>query len=146
MVQIIPDSGCTISCIPEEIATKAGLRVYPVDDDEPAISTYGGVDLTIVGQTKAFLKCMVTGSLKMLHGIIIRNASEQAILLSWQEMLAWGILTPQYPYPSTNSSNSSFRTFNSEKDQEGKEDDQSAVDIGIQEARQVEKSKRTKNT
>ena len=71
MVQIITDSGCTISCIPEEIATKAGLRVYPVDDDEPAISTYGGVDLTIVGQTKAFLKCIVTGSLKMLHGIVI---------------------------------------------------------------------------
>ena len=86
--------------------------MFPVDDDEPAISTYGGVDLTIVGQTKAFLKCVVTGSLKMLHGIVIRNASEQAILLSWQEMLAWGILTPQYPYPSTNTS---FRTFNSEE-------------------------------
>ena len=50
-------------------------------------------------------------------------------------MLAWGILTPQYPYPSTNTS---YRTFNSEEVPEDEEDDQKAVDIGIQEAKKIE--------
>ena len=105
-----------------------------MDDDEPEISTYGGVDLHIVGQTKAFLKCVTTGSIKMLHAIVIRGASEQCILLSWQEMLAWGILSPNYPYPS---SNNSFRTFDPDESSDEEESDKSAVDIGLMEAKQT---------
>ena len=134
LVQIVPDSGCTVSCVPEEIALRHGLKISPVDEDEPAISTYGGVDLHIVGQCKAFLKCVVTGSLKMLHGIVIRGASEQSILLSWQEMLAWGILSPHYPYPFSHTSNTSFRTFNTDELPETEEPEGSAVDIGLLEA------------
>ena len=35
LVQIVPDSGCRVSCIPEEMAIEHGLRVTPVDEDEP---------------------------------------------------------------------------------------------------------------
>ena len=130
----MPNSRCTVSCIPEEMAIKHRLRVTPVDPDEPPITTYGGVNLTTVGQTRAFLKCVVTGPMKMLHGIVIRAASKQTILLSWQEMLSWGILPIQYPYPSTNSAN---RVSSSEETPEDEEETQNSVDNGFQEAQDM---------
>ena len=92
------------------MAIKHRLRVTPLDPDKPPIRTYGGVDLTIGG------------------------ASEQTILLSWQEMLSWGILPIQYPYPSNNSAN---RVSSSEETPEDKEETQNAVDIGVQEAQDM---------
>ena len=63
-----------------------------MDPEEPPITTYGGIDLANVDGTRAFLKCVVTGAIKILHGIVIKGASQQTILLSWQEMVSWGIL------------------------------------------------------
>ena len=81
-MEVVPDSGCTISCIPEELARKHHLKINPVDDDEPEISTYGGATLSIVGQTRIFLTCVKTKAKKMLNAIVIRGAAEQTILLS----------------------------------------------------------------
>ena len=100
LVEIVPDSGCPILCISEEMAKKHGLKVPPVDSNESEITTYGGTNLTIVGQTRTFLKCVKTGALKMLNAIIIKGASKQTILLSWQDMVSWGILPLQFPYPT----------------------------------------------
>ena len=134
LVKIVPDLGCTVLCIPEEMAKKHGLRITPVDPDKPPITTYGGVDPAIVGQTRAF-KCVVTGAIKMLHGIAIKGASEQTILLSWQEMVSWGILPIQYPYPSVNSVN---RVFSTEETLEDKGEPQDTVNIGVQEAQNMD--------
>ena len=71
-----------VSCIPIEMAKKHKLRIRPVDVDEPTISTYDGIALDIKGQVDLFLKCTVTGSLKMCRAIIIAGARDQEILLS----------------------------------------------------------------
>ena len=49
------------------------------------------------------------------------------------DVCSWGILPIQYPYPSTNSAN---RVFNSEETPED-EEPQNAVDIGVQEAQDM---------
>ena len=49
-------------------------------------------------------------------------------------MLSWGILPIQYPYPSVNSVN---RVFNSKETPEDEEEQQNAVDIGVQEAQDM---------
>ena len=51
LVEIVPDTECTISCILEELAKKHGLKISPVDSDEPKFTTFGGTNLTIIGQT-----------------------------------------------------------------------------------------------
>ena len=44
----------------------------------------------------------------------------------------------QYPYPASHTSNSSFRTFNTDELPETEEPEESAVDIGLLEAKQAE--------
>ena len=85
--------------VPVEMAKDNKLKITEVDSDEPDIQTYDGKSLKLVGQTKMFLRIKGSHSIKLVHAIVVSGAAAQEILLSWQEMIAWGILGPNFPYP-----------------------------------------------
>ena len=82
--------------------------------------------MTIVGQRPAFLKCVKTKAVKMLNKIVIRGVSQLTILLSWQEMVRWGILPLQFPYPTTEK-NFVNRVYSTEDETENEEDEANFV-------------------
>ena len=48
---LVPDTGCTIPCIPYPVAKFHGLKISELDLDEPDCEAYGGSYLQLAGQT-----------------------------------------------------------------------------------------------
>ena len=55
-VPFVADTGCSVNIIPARFAAVAGLRWREVDSDESSFKSVTNHELTIVGQTTAFVK------------------------------------------------------------------------------------------
>ena len=98
----IPDTGCTSSCIPLSIAKTHRLKINPVDKDEPPMRAFNGSKLKIKGQTKFYLKFKKPGGFtakKMMQALVIDEAYDREILISWTDCLAFGIISKIFPMP-----------------------------------------------
>ena len=111
----IPDTGCTSSCIPLSIAKTHRLKINPVDADEPPMRAFNGSKLNIIGQTKFYLKFKKPGGFtakKLMHALVIDEAYDREILISWIDCLAFGIISNIFPLPDDTDP----ENFNNEED------------------------------
>ena len=54
--QVIPDSGCTQDVIPASIARDHGLKIKPVDPDEPEMMGFGDHRVTMIVQVSFYFQ------------------------------------------------------------------------------------------
>ena len=55
-VKFCADTGCSVNIMPAKIAASGGLKWRELDWDESTYKSVTNEDLTIIGQTKAFIK------------------------------------------------------------------------------------------
>ena len=55
-VKFCADTGCSVNIMPAKIAASGGLTWRELDWDESTYKSVTNEDLTIIGQTKAFIK------------------------------------------------------------------------------------------
>ena len=56
LVRFCADTGCSVNIMPAKIAASNGLKWREPDCDEPSYKSVTNEDLTIVGQTSAYVK------------------------------------------------------------------------------------------
>merc|ERR1711954_554229 len=94
-------TGCTTSCIPWKMAKEHSLKIEKVDPDEPLMKSYHGANMKIKGQTKCFIQIQHRKgftSKKLLHALVIEDAYDQEILISWDNCILMGIIPESFPY------------------------------------------------
>merc|ERR1711954_529444 len=97
----VGDTGCTTSCIPLNMAKDHSLKIEKIDPDEPMMKSYHGGNMKIVGQTKCFIQIEHSKGFttkKLLHALIIEDAYDQEILISWDNCILMGIIPENFPY------------------------------------------------
>merc|ERR1711954_435661 len=86
----VGDTGCTTSCIPWKMAKEHSLKIEKVDSDEPLMKSYHGANMKIKGQTKCYIQIQHRKgftSKKLLHALVIEDAYDQEILISWDNCI-----------------------------------------------------------
>merc|ERR1711954_16097 len=97
----VGDTGCTTSCIPWKMAKEHSLKIEKVDPDEPLMKSYHGANMKIRGQTKCFIQIQHRKGFttkKLLHALVIEDAYDQEILISWDNCILMGIKPESFPY------------------------------------------------
>ena len=95
----IPDSGCSVNIVSEDICRENNLRINS-ETVEPIIDASGN-QLNIVGSTSFFFKSsLFHGKKKRIQAVVLAdNPLDREILISHETLMDWRCLPPRFPEP-----------------------------------------------
>ena len=79
----------------EHIAKKEGLKIEPIDSNEPPLIAYRKNYVRIVGQMTGYAFLTDDNRPKMFNALVVSGGDK--ILISWQLLMCWGIIHPTLP-------------------------------------------------
>ena len=97
-VKGIPDTGCTSSTCPIAVVKEHGLQMKEVDFNEPGMEGFGGSHIDIIGQVSFYYQPRRFSKKKLIKALV-SNTPGKEMLISWQLLLKWGVITKSFPYP-----------------------------------------------
>merc|ERR1711954_407281 len=122
------------------MAKMYNLKIEEFDHDKPKMRSYQGSGMQVVGQTKFFLqiqtrRCFTTK--KMFHCLIVDNAYDNKILISWDNCVIMGIIPESFPYchleedleQETREDNKEEEKEEEEKEKEGESKNRRAKEV-----------------
>ena len=74
------------------------MKIREPDPDEPGMLGYGENRVDIVGQVSFYFKARRFQRKKLVKALV-SDTHTREILLSWQTLLKWGIISESFPYP-----------------------------------------------
>ena len=74
------DTGCSVNILPAKLAAAGGLKWKELDWDESTYKSVTNEDLTIIGQTKAFIKLDLVKHPVMLEFLICTDDGDKGLL------------------------------------------------------------------
>ena len=95
-VPFVADTGCSINILPARFAAAGGLRWRELDKDESTYRSVTNEDLTIIGQTTAFIKLDVVKHPVKLDFLVCTDEGDEG-LLSLDTLKELSIIPRDFP-------------------------------------------------
>ena len=97
-IKFCADTGCSVNIMPAKLAAAGGLKWGELDWDESTYKSVTNEDLTIIGQTKAFIKLDLVKTPVMLEFLVCTDDGDEA-LLSLDTLKELTIVPMDFPNP-----------------------------------------------
>ena len=97
-VPFCTDTGCSVNILPVRFAAAGGLRWRELDKDELTYRSVTNEDLTIIGQTTAFIKLDLIKHPVMLDLLVCTDDGDEG-LLSLDTLKELTIIPRDFPLP-----------------------------------------------
>merc|ERR1711954_148524 len=122
------------------MAKMYNLKIEEFDHDKPKMRSYQGSGMQVVGQTKFFLQIQTRRGFttkKMFHCLIVDNAYDNQILISWDNCVLMGIIPESFPYchleedlePESREDNNEEEKEEEEKENDGESKNRRAKEV-----------------
>ena len=97
-VKFCADTGCSVNIMPAKIAASGGLTWRELDWDKSTYKSVTNEDLTIIGQTRAFIKLDEVKTPIMMEFLVCTDEGDEA-LLSLDTLKELTIVPCDFPKP-----------------------------------------------
>ena len=101
-VPFVADTGCSVNILPARFAAAGGLRWRELDKDESTFVSVTNEELTIIGQTTAFIKLDEVKHLGKLDFLVCTDDGDEG-LLSLDTLKELSIIPKDFPLPMVRS-------------------------------------------
>ena len=96
-IQALPDTGATTNAINETTAKQLKLKITPVSPSSYNIKDANYKKIHITGKTT--LNTTLDKTQKEIEILVSPNLQQEEIILGWQDMITFKILTKHFPLP-----------------------------------------------
>ena len=93
-----PDTGCSCSIVPLEVALACNLLISQLDPDEPVCLDIQGQPLDIRGQVRAVTHINSISEPLHFRAIVLANLRGEEVMLNLHTLIRWNILPLSWPF------------------------------------------------
>ena len=97
-LRFIADTGSPVAIIPQSVADKNKVSIFPPDEDEPEYAGASGTRLTVVGQCHMFIRFKEMKNSKEVRAIVVADEGDE-VIIGLQTLIQWGIVPECFPLP-----------------------------------------------
>ena len=97
-LRFVADTGSPVAIVPQSVAVKNKLSIFPPDEDEPDYAGASGTRLTVIGQSHMFVRFQEMKNTKEVKAIVVADEGDE-VIIGLQTLIQWGIIPECFPLP-----------------------------------------------